>query len=106
MEMSRLLPSEIVLTSFAFQKDDKVTIKGQAQEMSDIFKFITTLESSSYFKDVQARYTTRKKIKGKDVNEFELICPIESAQSAKSAKTAEKKEPKKAAAAAKKENEL
>lgn len=98
LEMSKLLPSEIVLTSFSFQKDDKVTIKGQAQEMSDIFKFITTLENSPYFKDVQARYTTRKKVKGKDINEFELICPIEGAQGAKPAKAAAKKEPKKAAA--------
>lgn len=98
IEMSRLLPPEIVLISFSFQKDDKVTIKGQAQEMSDIFKFITTLENSPYFKDVQTRYTTRKKIKGKDVNEFELICPLESAQSGKSAKSSAQKEEKKAVA--------
>ena len=75
-EISKLLPPEIVITSLSFQKDDKLDLKGVAAEMSDIFNFITTLESSVYFKDIQTRYTTRKKIKGKDVNEFELICPV------------------------------
>ncbi len=76
-EISKLLPSEIVITSLVFQKDDKLTIKGRAEQMSEIFKFIATLEESRYFKEVQSRYTTRKKVKGKDVNEFELLCPIE-----------------------------
>lgn len=104
LEMSKLLPSEIVLINFSFQKDDKVTIKGQAREMSDIFKFITTLENSPYFKDVQTRYTTRKKIKGKDINEFELICPFESTQKSKPVKGAAASGAKKAKEAAEKSN--
>jgi Tfp pilus assembly protein PilN len=76
-EVSKLLPSEIVINNMSFQKDDKVTLKGRTIEMSDVFKFISTLENSPYFKDIQTRYTTRKKLKGKDVTEFELICPVE-----------------------------
>lgn len=87
LELSKLLPPEITITSFTFSKDDKVNLKGQAGEMSNIFKFITTLEHSPYFKDVQTRYTTRKKIDDKDVNEFELVCPVEKVKPQKKQKT-------------------
>lgn len=78
-EISKLMPPEIVLVNLNFQKDDKVNIKGQSREMSDVFKFITILEGSSLFKDVSTRYTTRKKLKDNDIIEFELVCPVEGA---------------------------
>lgn len=76
-EISNLLPSEIVIVNMTFTKDEKLDLKGRAVEMSDVFKFITTLENSPYFKDIQTRYTTRKKFQGRDVNEFDLLCPLE-----------------------------
>lgn len=78
-EISKLMPPEIVLLNLNFQKDDKVSIKGQSREMSDVFKFITILEGSPLFKDVSTRYTTRKKLKDSDIIEFELSCPVEKA---------------------------
>jgi Tfp pilus assembly protein PilN len=77
-EISNLLPPEIVITSITFQNEDMLDLKGRTAEMSDVFKFITTLENSTFFKDIQTRYTSRKKLKGVDVNEFELTCPIET----------------------------
>ena len=91
-EISKLLPPEIDLMSLSFQKDDRLNIKGRAKEMSDIFKFITLLQNSSNFKDVQTRYTTRRKFQNKDVNEFELICSI--AKEAVQKKEKKKKETK------------
>lgn len=62
--------------------------------MSDVFKFITILEESPYLKDIQSRYMTRKKIKGKDVNEFELICLTDNSggEHEKAGKSGAKKE--------------
>lgn len=77
-EISKLLPPEIVITSITFQNERQLDIKGRTAEMSDVFKFITTLENSTFFNDIQTRYTSRKKLKGVDVNEFELTCPIET----------------------------
>ncbi len=91
-EVAKLLPSEIVIININFAKDEKLTIKGRAQEMSDVFKFITTLESSLFFKDVQTRYTTRKKISGRDINEFELVCLLEQAPVKKKGKKPVKNE--------------
>ncbi len=80
MEVSRLLPGEILVTNIGFVKDEQVTIKGRTAQMSDIFKFITQLETSPHFKDIQTRYTTRRTFKGVDLNEFELICPVEAGE--------------------------
>ncbi|HQP91082.1 MAG TPA: PilN domain-containing protein, partial [Candidatus Omnitrophota bacterium] len=88
LEISKLLPSEITIVNMTFTKDEKVDLKGRASEMSDVFKFITTLEKSSFFKDIQTRYTTRKKFQGRDVNEFELICPVEKEGKGKERKKA------------------
>ncbi|MBI5872835.1 MAG: pilus assembly protein PilM [Candidatus Omnitrophica bacterium] len=76
-EISKLMPPEIVILNIAFQKDDKLSLKGRTLEMSDVFKFITVLEGSPLFKEVSTRYTTRKKVKEKDMIEFELACPVE-----------------------------
>lgn len=94
-EISRLMPPEIVLKNFDFEKGDKITIKGQAKEMSDVFKLITILEESLYLKDIQSRYMTRKKVQGRDINEFELICPVENPSGTKTEKKGAKKEEKK-----------
>lgn len=94
-EISKLMPSEIVLKNFDFEKDTQVTIKGRAREMSDVFKFITILEESPYLKDIESRYMTRKKVQGKDVNEFELICPFELSAGKKGSKKSSAKENKK-----------
>lgn len=98
-EISRLMPSEIVLKNFDFEKGKDVTIKGQAREMSDVFKLITILEESPYLKDIQSRYMTRKKIQGRDVNEFELICPVENPSEPRADKKDKKKENEKKEAA-------
>ncbi|MGE5279539.1 MAG: PilN domain-containing protein [Deltaproteobacteria bacterium] len=92
LEVSRLLSGDILVTSIGFERNDRVTIKGRAAQMSDIFGFITRLENSPYFKDVQTRYTTRRQFKGEDLNEFELICPVE--QTDKKQAAAGKKAPK------------
>lgn len=76
-EISKLLPPDVVVLSLSFQQDDKVDLKGRTREMSDVFKLIKTLEDSPYFKDVENRYTTKKRVKDTETNEFELICPEE-----------------------------
>lgn len=75
-QVHKIIPPEVVVKMLAFEADDKVTLRAQAQAMSDIFKLITTLEKSGYFKDIQTKYTTKKRAAEKDVSEFELVCPI------------------------------
>ena len=46
--------------------------------MSDVFKFITTLENSPYFENVKTTYTTTKKEEDIEYAEFEIICAYEN----------------------------
>jgi Tfp pilus assembly PilM family ATPase/Tfp pilus assembly protein PilN len=75
-QINKLIPAEIALKIINFDVDDKISLRGQAIGMSDIFRFVTILENSNYFKDIQVKYTTKKRIADKDITEFEIVCPI------------------------------
>jgi len=76
-QINKLMPAEIVLKTLTFEADDKITLRGQAQAMSDVYKFNSTLEKSGYFKDIQIKFQTRKRIAERDISEFEIVCPIQ-----------------------------
>lgn len=72
----RLTPPEITLTAISFEEEKRMVLRGEAQAMSDVFKFITALENSIYFRKVETRYTRKRKVKDKEVSEFEIVCPL------------------------------
>jgi len=73
-EIYTLTPREIYMTSINIEEKKEVTLKGRADAMSHVFKFITTLEKSDYFENVKTTYTTTKKEKDVEFAEFEIIC--------------------------------
>ena len=75
-EIHKLIPKEVTLTTITFDEADKIILRGQAQEMSDVFELITVLEESAYFQKVQTKHTRKKKIKDREVSEFEIACPL------------------------------
>ena len=75
-QIHKLIPAEITLKMITLEADDKTTLRGQAQTMSDAFKFIDILKNSAYFKDIQTKYTSKKRVAERDVSEFEIICPM------------------------------
>ncbi len=68
----KTIPSEIAVKYVALDKDRKVVLKGEAQELSDIFRFVSTLEKSEFCKDVKTRSTRKRKIREKEMTDFEL----------------------------------
>ena len=72
----RIIPDEISISYFGFSEEAAVTLRGQASELSDVFKFISALEKSKYFSNVQAKYTRKKKVKDKEVTDFELTLSL------------------------------
>jgi len=71
-QLEKMTPDNISISSVAIDEQDKVSIKGQAMQLSDVFKFISTLEQVKYFKNVETKSTRKKKVKDKDVTDFEL----------------------------------
>ena len=75
-ELQRLVPKEIAIDFLSVDDQQRGVLRGQALQLSEVFKFITTLEHSRYIDQVQAKYTRRKKSREKEVTEFELALQL------------------------------
>ena len=64
------------VTSFEFERNKKIVMKGKAVKMSDVFNFISQLENSNIFLKVDTRYTKKIREDNEQRNEFELSCYI------------------------------
>jgi len=72
-EIYRLTPKEIYLTSISIEERKKVVLRGRADVMSDIFKYVTTLEESNVFENVNTSYATAKRENNIEYIDFEII---------------------------------
>lgn len=71
--LNRLCPENIVITNYSWELGKTFTMRGYAQAIPDILDFINTLSNSETFKGAQSRYTRRRKLKDKDVVDFEIL---------------------------------
>lgn len=71
-ELYKVTPVEIYLTNIAIDDGLLVTIQGVSDSMSQVFTYVTALESSELFEGVKTKSTTSKKERGKDVAGFEI----------------------------------
>jgi len=71
-ELQQLVPDEISIDYMSLDEANNITLRGQAIQLSDVFQFVTTLENSKYFKDVATKYTRTKKVRDKEINNFEI----------------------------------
>ncbi len=71
-ELTRLCPDNITLTNFTWEWQKNFSIRGYAQQMPDISSFVNALNNSSIFKDSQAKYMRRRKVKEKEIVDFEI----------------------------------
>jgi predicted aldo/keto reductase-like oxidoreductase len=72
-ELSQLTPDNITMTSFTWEWQKALAFRGYALQIPDILAFANTLSRSETFKGAQNRYTRRRKIKDKDVVDFEIV---------------------------------
>lgn len=74
--VSQSLPAGSHLVDFSFQKQSKLVIKGQAQAISLVFDFVSSLEQTEVFREVKTTYTrrSRRNEEGKGSSEFEIVC--------------------------------
>ncbi|MFA4988550.1 MAG: pilus assembly protein PilM [Candidatus Omnitrophota bacterium] len=77
-EVHKALLPEMHLTSISFEGKEEMTLRGQSNEMSEVFSFVSKLEESGYFQNVKSKYATKRKVGDKEVTEFEISCPLEN----------------------------
>jgi Tfp pilus assembly PilM family ATPase len=71
-QLQKNITPEIAVSYLNINDEYAVTLRGQAAQLSDVFKFINNIESSGTFKDLQTKYTRKRKLKDKEVTDFEL----------------------------------
>ena len=75
-ELFKTVPQGIWLNSLGFDAGRSVTLKGQAGDLSSVFRFVSVLEKSPYFENIQVKYTTKRKFQEREITDFELVCPV------------------------------
>jgi Tfp pilus assembly protein PilN len=75
-ELQKKTPHTIRWTSLAYQKGDRIHLKGLSPEVPKVFDFVAELKKSQRFSDVQARRTNPVKVQEEDWIEFEIVCTL------------------------------
>jgi Tfp pilus assembly protein PilN len=76
-EIYKIIPKEIYLTNIDIERRKQIVLRGCAQAMSDVFKFVTLLEKSPYFENVKNTYATAKKENNTERTDFEITFAYE-----------------------------
>jgi len=75
-EIHKVVPQEIYLTNISFEEGKLISLRGTSKAMSEVFKFVKTLEGLPIFKNVKTKYVTKRRLKGKGLTDFEITCPL------------------------------
>jgi Tfp pilus assembly PilM family ATPase/Tfp pilus assembly protein PilN len=75
-KLEEVLPQEIIINFIRLDDKNKVTVKGLALQLSDVFNFVGILEDVAYFHDVETKSTTKRSVEGREVTEFEIVFRI------------------------------
>ncbi|MDD5560715.1 MAG: pilus assembly protein PilM [Candidatus Omnitrophica bacterium] len=75
-EVHRAILPEMHLVSISFDGKEELVLRGQSNEMSEVFNFVNKLEESSYFQNVKSKYATKRKVGDKEITDFEISCPL------------------------------
>ncbi len=71
--LHRLVPPEIYLATITFKEGEELTLTGIAQEMSDVFKFVSVLDKQPGFDHVKIKRVAKKTGEGeKGQSDFEI----------------------------------
>ncbi|MCQ9205509.1 MAG: pilus assembly protein PilM [Omnitrophica bacterium] len=74
VELYNVIPLNAQLNDIRFDIKGNLLIKGTANLLATVFSLVENMEKSDFFKDVENKYTTKRKEGLRDVTDFEIIC--------------------------------
>jgi len=83
-ELYDLIPADIQLSGIKFTLQGNFSIEGNSRTMGTVFSFIGEMEESTFFKKVESRRTTKRRVDDQEIVDFEIICTLENGQRKKS----------------------
>ncbi|MFA5115752.1 MAG: pilus assembly protein PilM [Candidatus Omnitrophota bacterium] len=74
-EFYRITPSSIKLSLYKYD-GSKVEVKGSAETLSEVFRFVKIVENSKYFRNAEVKYAAKKRTGEREFVDFEIFCSI------------------------------
>ncbi|MFH1459961.1 MAG: pilus assembly protein PilM [Candidatus Omnitrophota bacterium] len=71
-----ILPKDIMVSNIKMDQEKNLNIKGTGRAMSSVFSFVSALEDSEFFSNVNTNYTTSRKQDDEDWADFGITCMI------------------------------
>ena len=75
-EVFKITPSGVSLTMMEYESNKTITLRGTAPTLSDVFKYVTILGKSAYFKNVKVKYANKRVSQTSEMADFEIVCMI------------------------------
>ena len=75
-ELHKIMPKDIYLSSFVYEDDRQIALRGQTPELNYVLELVSALEKSKAFGNFTSklRYATKKKTQTGEIIDFEIIC--------------------------------
>lgn len=70
-ELYLITDSDISFNSFSLTGSNFIVIKGQAERLDKVLNFVSLLEAADLFENVELKYTAKRRIREKEIIDFE-----------------------------------
>ncbi|MFC1621182.1 PilN domain-containing protein [Candidatus Omnitrophota bacterium] len=70
------VPQDISISGLDYDGKKNIFYKGNSKTMATVLNYVKRLEDSKYFSKVEVKYTTKKKVKGEEIIDFNLRCQL------------------------------
>ena len=77
IELNQIIPDQVSLSSLDYDDEEgSITLRGQTNELNQVFTFVSVLQKSSVFKklDINVKYASKEKGESKEFVNFEINC--------------------------------
>ncbi len=75
-EVYKAIPQSMSLSSLNIDLDKFLILKGEADNLPEIFNLVSALEKSPYFENVRVRYATKRRMRDLIVTDFQIDCAL------------------------------
>lgn len=70
--LQKAVTGNIFFSYINIDENNTVVVRGQAQQLAEVFKLTGDLEKTDYFADAQTKYTRQRRVKEETVTDFEI----------------------------------
>ena len=75
-ELYNLIPTDISLRTFEFDEKGALSIQGYAENGASVNVFQSSLVKSSFFKEVNLEFATKRRIFNLELTDFKIVCQL------------------------------